>query len=153
MTLDAARSQAAVQATIAGPLGIDVPQALARMLDAYAERLTDMLRPAVTAGATIAAFRGAGPMSVCAAARRAGVARVIIPRTARATARDLRLFLHHDSSYTATAEAMLMHKNSVKYRVESAEKILGHRIRSDRQAIELALTACHWLGRAVLRNP
>jgi DNA-binding PucR family transcriptional regulator len=64
----------------------------------------------------------------------------------------LRLFLHHDSSYTATAEAMLMHKNSVKYRVESAEKILGHKVRSDRQAIELALTACHWLGRVVLQD-
>ena len=29
----------------------------------------------------------------------------------------LLLFFRHDSSYTATAEAMLMHKNSVKYRV------------------------------------
>ena len=43
-----------------------------------------------------------------------------------------------------------MHKNSVKYRVTSAEKILGRPLGDDRQAIELALTACHWLGRAVL---
>lgn len=62
----------------------------------------------------------------------------------------LLLFFQHDSSYTATAEAMLMHKNSVKYRISSAEKALGRAISSDRQAIELALTACHWLGRAVL---
>ncbi|GAA1526186.1 DUF3556 domain-containing protein [Nocardioides humi] len=41
-------------------------------------------------------------------------------------------------------------KNSVKYRIASAEKALGRSISSDRQAIELALTACHWLGRAVL---
>ena len=64
----------------------------------------------------------------------------------------LRLFLHHDGSYTGTAEAMLMHKNSVKYRVDSAEKVIGRKIRSDRQAIELALTACHWLGPAVLQE-
>lgn len=62
----------------------------------------------------------------------------------------LLLFFQNDSSYTATAEAMLMHKNSVKYRIASAEKALGRSISSDRQAIELALTACHWLSRAVL---
>jgi DNA-binding PucR family transcriptional regulator len=64
----------------------------------------------------------------------------------------LLLFFRHDSSYTATADAMLMHKNSVKYRVASAEKVLGRPIGNDRQAIELALTACHWLGRAVLTS-
>jgi DNA-binding PucR family transcriptional regulator len=62
----------------------------------------------------------------------------------------LLLFFRHDSSYTATAEAIVMHKNSVKYRIASAEKILGRSIGEDRQAIELALTACHWLGQAVL---
>jgi DNA-binding PucR family transcriptional regulator len=62
----------------------------------------------------------------------------------------LLLFFRHDSSYTATAEAMVMHKNSVKYRVTSAEKILDRPIGDDRQALELALTACHWLGQAVL---
>jgi len=62
----------------------------------------------------------------------------------------LLLFFRHESSYTATAEVMVMHKNSVKYRVTNAEKILGRRLGDDRQAIELALTACHWLGRAVL---
>ncbi|GAA4815353.1 PucR family transcriptional regulator [Nocardioides caeni] len=62
----------------------------------------------------------------------------------------LLLFFQHESSYTATAEAMLMHKNSVKYRIASAEKAMGRSISSDRQAIELALTACDWLGPAVL---
>jgi DNA-binding PucR family transcriptional regulator len=62
----------------------------------------------------------------------------------------LLLFCRHDGSYTATADVMVMHRNSVKYRVASAEKILGRRLGDDRQAIELALTACHWLGPAVL---
>mgnify|MGYP002718296815 CR=1 FL=1 len=64
----------------------------------------------------------------------------------------LRQFFEHDSNYTATAEAMLMHKNSVKYRLATAEKTLGRPIASDRQAVELAVTICHWLGPAVLRH-
>jgi len=39
----------------------------------------------------------------------------------------LLLFFRHDSSYTATAEAMVMHKNSVKYRVAGAERPWGGR--------------------------
>jgi len=39
----------------------------------------------------------------------------------------LLLFFRHDGSYTATAEAMVMHKNSVKCRIASAEKVLGRR--------------------------
>ena len=58
----------------------------------------------------------------------------------------LRLFLHYNRSYTATAEAMLMHKNSVKYRIMNAEKELGHPINADPQAVELALTVCRWIG-------
>jgi DNA-binding PucR family transcriptional regulator len=64
----------------------------------------------------------------------------------------LMLFFQHASSYTATAEALVMHKNSVKYRVASAEKVLGHPVNDDRQAVELALTACHWLGPALLAD-
>ena len=64
--------------------------------------------------------------------------------------RTMMLFFQNDSNYTATAEAMLMHKNSVKYRLASAEKALGRPLSADRQAIELALTACHWLGPTVL---
>jgi len=63
---------------------------------------------------------------------------------------SLLLFFQHESSYTATAEVLLMHKNSVKYRIASAERAMGRPISSDRQAIELALTACDWLGPAVL---
>lgn len=58
--------------------------------------------------------------------------------------------LRHDMSYTATAEAMVMHKNSIRYRLTSAEAMLGHRVTENRLDVELALTACTWLGRAVL---
>jgi DNA-binding PucR family transcriptional regulator len=58
--------------------------------------------------------------------------------------------LRHDMNYTATAEAMVMHKNSIKYRLASAEGILGHSVADNRLDVELALTACEWLGPAVL---
>ena len=61
-------------------------------------------------------------------------------------------FLQNDGSYTATAATMVMHKNSVKYRVTSAEKVLGRKVADDRLDIELALTACRWLGVRTLND-
>ncbi len=83
LKLDAERSRKAVQANIADPLGVGMDEALARMEEAYLQRLADALRTEELAPDTvIAAFGGAGPMSVCGAARQAGVRHVIIPRTA-----------------------------------------------------------------------
>lgn len=64
--------------------------------------------------------------------------------------RTLLTFLRHDMNYTATAETMVMHKNSIKYRLTSAEKLLGHPVADNRLSVELALNACEWLGPAVL---
>lgn len=63
----------------------------------------------------------------------------------------LRVFLAHGASYTAAAAELVMHKNSVKYRVERAIMELGRGLGSDRLDVELALAACHWLGKSVLR--
>ena len=83
LKLDAERSRKAVQAHIADPLGVGIDEALARMEEAYLQRLADALRTEEVAPDTvIAAFGGAGPMSVCGAARQAGVKHVIIPRAA-----------------------------------------------------------------------
>jgi len=83
LKLDAERSRKAVQANIADPLGVGLDEALARMDEAYLQRLADALGTEEVAPDTvIAAFGGAGPMSVCGAARHAGVRHVIIPRTA-----------------------------------------------------------------------
>ena len=83
LKLDAERSRKAVQANIADPLGVGLDEALARMEEAYLQRLADALRTEELAPDTvIAAFGGAGPMSVCGAARQAGVKHVFIPRTA-----------------------------------------------------------------------
>ncbi|MBK1788507.1 PucR family transcriptional regulator [Prauserella cavernicola] len=64
----------------------------------------------------------------------------------------LRVFLATGSSYTAAASRLLMHKNSVQYRVRKAEELLGRPVSGDRLDVELALNLCHRLGSAVLRR-
>lgn len=84
MNLDAAQSAAAVRTGFAEPLGVDLDQALVQMEAAF----TDQLAKAITAGddvdaeTVVAAFGGAGPMTICDAARKAGVRRVLVPRAA-----------------------------------------------------------------------
>lgn len=55
-------------------------------------------------------------------------------------------------SYTVTAERMVLHKNTAQYRVTKAEEALGARVGDRRADVELALRACHYLGRTVLRG-
>ena len=53
---------------------------------------------------------------------------------------------------TATAERLILHKNSVQYRVRKAEEALGHDLDENRLHLELALLASQWLGPAVLHQ-
>lgn len=62
----------------------------------------------------------------------------------------LRIFLRNGSSYTAAAEAMHLHHNSVKYRVQRAIERRGRPITDDRLDVEVALLLCEWFGSAVL---
>ena len=64
-----------------------------------------------------------------------------------------RVFLAADGSFTAAAEQLTLHKNTVHYRVRKAEEILGRPLQESRLDVELALAACRWLGPAVLRPP
>jgi DNA-binding PucR family transcriptional regulator len=65
----------------------------------------------------------------------------------------LRVFLQENGSYKATAERLILHKNSVQYRVRKAEEALGHPLDEHRLQVELALLASQWLGAIVLRQP
>jgi hypothetical protein len=56
-------------------------------------------------------------------------------------------------SYTGTAERMMLHKNSVQYRIRKAEEAIGSPIDDRHADLELALRACQYLGHAVLRSP
>jgi PucR-like helix-turn-helix protein/diguanylate cyclase with GGDEF domain len=63
----------------------------------------------------------------------------------------LRVFLSTGGSYTATADRLMMHKNTVLYRVNRAEEIRGRSFHGDRLDVELALLACEQLGATVLQ--
>jgi DNA-binding PucR family transcriptional regulator len=64
----------------------------------------------------------------------------------------LLIFLATGGSYTAAAEQLMLHRNSVRYRVGRAQRELGRPLSEARMDIELALHACRRLGRAVLTS-
>jgi N-methylhydantoinase A/oxoprolinase/acetone carboxylase beta subunit len=78
------RSAKVIEDKIAGPLGVSLDDALRQMEEAHAWAIAQALGGAttVTGDTVLAAFGGAGPMTVCGAARRAGARQVLIPRMA-----------------------------------------------------------------------
>jgi DNA-binding PucR family transcriptional regulator len=60
-------------------------------------------------------------------------------------------FLQSGGSYKTTAEQLMLHKNTVQYRIRKAEESLGGPVGDNRRNVELALQASHWLGSYVLR--
>jgi PucR C-terminal helix-turn-helix domain/GGDEF-like domain len=63
----------------------------------------------------------------------------------------LLVFLNTGGSYKNTAEQLVLHKNTVQYRIRKAEESLGRPVGKNRHDIELALRASHWLGTSVLQ--
>jgi hypothetical protein len=63
----------------------------------------------------------------------------------------LLVFLRSGGSYKATAERLVLHKNTVQYRIRKAEESLGRPAAENRHDVELALQASHWLGSSVLQ--
>lgn len=59
-------------------------------------------------------------------------------------------FLAGGESHVRTAERMMLHRNTVKYRIGKAMDSLPER--HDRMDLALALTVCEYLGAAVLRE-
>jgi N-methylhydantoinase A len=84
MALHPDRSAKAIESKIAEPLGITLDEALRRMEDAHVATIARALlaSTAVAQDTVLAAFGGAGPMTICGAARKAGARHVLIPRTA-----------------------------------------------------------------------
>ena len=60
------------------------------------------------------------------------------------------VFFDCGSSYSAAAEVLCLHKNSVLYRIQKAEQLRGRPFKPDRFHVEFALRACQVLGPAVL---
>ena len=63
----------------------------------------------------------------------------------------LLVFLQSGGSYKTTAERLMLHKNTVQYRIRKAEESIGRPVGDSGHDVELALLASHWLGSAVLR--
>ncbi len=63
----------------------------------------------------------------------------------------LLVFLQSGGSYKAAAEQMVLHKNTVQYRIHKAEESLGQPTGENRHDVELALRVSHWLGSPVLQ--
>jgi DNA-binding PucR family transcriptional regulator len=62
----------------------------------------------------------------------------------------LLLFLQSGRSYKTTAERLMLHKNTVQYRIRKAEESLGRPVGEHQHDVELALRAAQWLGSSVL---
>jgi DNA-binding PucR family transcriptional regulator len=65
----------------------------------------------------------------------------------------LLVFLQTGGSYKTTAEQLMLHKNTVQYRIRKAEESLGQPVSQNRDDIGLALRASHLLGSSVLAAP
>ena len=112
-----------------------------------------------TAGRPVTSFGEIAPLALMSGS--VGLLQAWVAETLGALADDddqharlrdtLRVFLQENRSYKTTAERLLLHKNTVQYRVRKAEETLGRSASQDRLNIELALLAVHWLGAAVLR--
>ena len=64
----------------------------------------------------------------------------------------LLLFLDMGGSYKLTAERLMLHKNTVQYRIRRAEESLGRPVGEHQHDVELALRASRWLGSSVLQH-
>ncbi|MFE9497011.1 PucR family transcriptional regulator [Streptomyces collinus] len=62
------------------------------------------------------------------------------------------IFLDTNCSYTATASAQILHKNTVQYRIRKAEEIMGRPVRKGPTDLEVALRAVQYLGSTLLRT-
>jgi DNA-binding PucR family transcriptional regulator len=117
---------------------------------------------AVTAGADgmrLTPFSDVAPIALMCAdvdSLRAWVAETLGPLALPSERNDglretARVFLHSGGSFTATADQLFLHRNTVQYRIRQAEELRGRPFSDGRLDAELALLACHWLGSAVLQ--
>ncbi len=131
-----------------------------RLTISQAKRVKDVLLTTTNPMPTSVTYDQLGPVALMASdidALRRFVLRALGPLAAdgerEETLREtLRAFLGHNRSYAATAQAMIMHRNSVQYRVNQALALCDRELTEIDVALDLqvSLNAAHWLGRSVL---
>lgn len=62
----------------------------------------------------------------------------------------VRVYVRTGGSYVQASEELVLHRNTIKYRLQKAEEERGRPLSDGRLDLELALHVCHVLGRAVL---
>lgn len=84
MPLDRGRAERAIMNEVGEPLGLGLAEAAEAMANAYHGKIAAEIAPWAKAnpGATLLAFGGAGPMSACGVAEKAGLSTVLIPKFA-----------------------------------------------------------------------
>ena len=84
MKLDAVRAQAVIEAKIAGPLKLDVSEAVHSMYEAWIRQIAIGIREFadITPDTVLAAFGGGGPMAALATAEALNVNTVLVPKLA-----------------------------------------------------------------------
>jgi DNA-binding PucR family transcriptional regulator len=65
----------------------------------------------------------------------------------------VRAFLSAGGSFTAAAQQLILHKNTVQYRIRKAEQLRGRPLSDGRLDVEVALLAVHLLGAKILQPP
>lgn len=67
----------------------------------------------------------------------------------------LREFLARSRSYVTTADAMMLHRNTIQYRVTQAMELCGRSLDDPDTVVQvqIALEVCRWMAPAVLRPP
>lgn len=131
-----------------------------RLTIGQAKRVKDIVLTSTNPMPTLVTYDQLGPVALMASdvdALRRFVVRTLGPLAAdgerEETLREtLRAFLGHNRSYAATAQAMIMHRNSVQYRVNQALALCDRELAEVDVALDLqvSLNAAHWLGRPVL---
>lgn len=84
MPLDRERAERAIMAHIGTPLGLALPEAVEAMADAYHGKIAASLGAwsSTNKDGVLLAFGGAGPMSACGVAEKAGLKTALIPKFA-----------------------------------------------------------------------
>jgi DNA-binding PucR family transcriptional regulator len=133
-----------------------------RRTSAQAKLVKDILLTSTTKAPTAVTYDQLGPVALMAGdpeALRRFVVRVL-GKLAKNGEREemlrdtLLTFLGHNRSYSATAQVMVLHRNSVQYRVQRALELCGRDLTDADVALDIqtALTATRWMGRAVLER-
>jgi hypothetical protein len=127
-----------------------------------ARRVKDILLVSATNLPTVITYDQLGPVALMTAdveALRRFVLRVLGALAKNGEREEmlretLLAFLGHNRSYAATAKTMVLHRNSVQYRVQRALELCGRDLSDADVALDVhtALSAAHWLGRTVLER-